>query len=227
MDRTPYPIPFVLLLGALAGVFAACGSESSGKRYDGAAQGAGGAAGSTQTGVGSGGGPGMDAAAGGGGALAYGGTSGSGGIMGAGGRPDVAAALDSGVDAPSIDGWADGPLDAPAVDAGVDLAGQPCGDATCSSNQACAQVGGGPQPPCVAPTDAGTCPDDMFQGLVLVPSCSQTGGSYHHPGCSTPPPTPRCYDLPDGCTDYCSCACPARGGGACYPGPGYFFCSYP
>ena len=226
-DRPPNPIASVLVLGALVAILAACGSESSGKRYDGAAQGSGGAAGSTQPILGSGGIPGVDAATGGGGTLAYGGASGAGGIIGAGGRLDAAAALEGGVDAPAVDGAADAPLDAPALDAGADLSGQPCGDAACSSNQACAQVGGGPQPPCVAPTDAGTSPDDIFQGLVLVPSCSQTGGSYHQPGCTTPPPTPRCYDLPDGCADYCACACPARGGGGCYPGPGYFFCSYP
>lgn len=139
---------------------------------------------------------------------------------------DVISRIDGGRDAPALDAGLDAALDAPAADAGVDLAPQPCGDAACRSGQACALVAGGPQPPCVAPTDAGTCPEGPFYGLVLVDSCSQTGGSHHQPGCTTPPPSPRCYDLPDGCGDYCSCVCRSSGGN-CSPGPGYYYCGFP
>jgi hypothetical protein len=117
--------------------------------------------------------------------------------------------------------------DAPASDA--DANGQPCGDAAaCGPGQACALVMGGPVAQCFPPTaaelDAGACSG----GFVLVSSCRVGGGStYYQPGCTEPPATPRCYDLPDACGDYCSCMCPSGGGGGCYLGPGYYLCGYP
>jgi hypothetical protein len=217
----------------LALVALACGSESSGRKYDGGSPGAGGAGAFPQTSVGSGG------------AVGAGGVLGSGGVVGAGGgagtgavdATDVVVPLDSGPDAPALDAGLDAALDAPALDAGldaaldapgadagVDSAGQPCGDAACSPGQACVLKGGGPVPPCDPPSDAGTCPDWM----VLVASC---GGSYaapyRQPGCTTPPPSPRCYDVPGACEDLCSCVCGLSFGFGCNPGPGYYFCSYP
>jgi hypothetical protein len=128
---------------------------------------------------------------------------------------DVVDAVDAGQDAAVVD--------TPAADVGAELAGQPCGDAACNPGQACILKGGGPVPPCDPPSDAGTCPD----WLVLVASCGGSGPPYRQPGCTTPPPSPRCYDVPGACEDLCSCVCGLSFGFGCNPGPGYYFCSYP
>jgi hypothetical protein len=228
--RPSDPTVMFIGLGALAVMAVACGSESSGKKHDG-----GGAVGA-------------------GGVTASGGVSGTGGLIGSGGgsgtgtgvadASDVTQLLDAGADAPAADAPAvdapavdasaldatlDKPMpDAPALDTGLDASGQTCGDAACGPGQACVLKAGGPVPQCLAPTaaelDAGACSD----GWVLVPSCSVGGGPTHYqPGCTTPPPSPRCYDVPGACEDICSCVCGLPLDRGCNPGPGYYLCSYP
>ena len=217
----------VAAIGALALGGLACGSDGVAKK-DSATSTAGGDRSL-----------GMDGAPVAGGARGSGGISGSGGSVGTGGATstgsatvdasDVATTFDGGLDAPAVDvmpAALDATVDAPAAETSVDSATQPCGNAACRPGQACALVGGGPAPPCMPTTDAGTCADDLFTGLVLVASCSQPGGAYHQPGCTTPPASPQCYDLPAGCEDYCSCVCQPPGG-HCSPGPGYYYCGYP
>jgi len=127
---------------------------------------------------------------------------------------DVVDAVDSGQDAQV--------LDVPAAYAALDLS-QPCGDAACGAGQACALIGGGPVPPCESATDAGSCSD----GLVLVPSCSGYGATgEHRPGCTPPPPSPKCYTMPEACTDFCSCLC-GYGGAGCFRTGTYFTCALP
>jgi hypothetical protein len=142
------------------------------------------------------------------------------------GTVDAGAGGGRATDGAIVDG-ADGAADAPAIDAPVaDSAPdvpQACGDAVCRSGQTCALIGGGAQPPCDPPLDAGTCPSY----LVLVASCGGYGPPSRQPGCTTPPDTPKCYDLPDGCDDFCSCVCGLPKNWGCYPGPGYLFCSRP
>jgi hypothetical protein len=123
----------------------------------------------------------------------------------------------------TVDGGQDAAvLDAPAADSVPD-SGQTCGDAACGPGQACALIGGGPVPPCEAATDAGSCSD----GLVLVASCSGYGAAIERrPGCSTPPPSPKCYAKPDACTDFCSCLC-GYGGAGCFRTGAYFTCALP
>jgi hypothetical protein len=139
---------------------------------------------------------------------------------------------DAGADAPTADApRADAPIadvpiaDAPATDGAPDAAAEKCGDAAaCGPRQACFLIGGGPVPLCESPIDAGTCRED----LVLVASCSVGGGpTYWQPGCTPPPPSPKCTQLPDGCGDPCACLCPNTIAGACHPMFGYIACSMP
>jgi len=157
-----------------------------------------------------------------GGSLGVAGLGGAAGALGTGGAVpfDAGAAGGLATDASLVDGALDAPaVDAPVADATGDST-QACGDAVCRSNQTCAQIGGGPAPPCDLPLDGGTC----AAHLVLVASCGNYGSPSRQPGCTTPPDTPQCYDTPDGC-DFCSCVCGA--GAGCYPGPGYLVCGRP
>lgn len=125
---------------------------------------------------------------------------------------DVMDTVDGGQDAPAVD--------APAADAALD-ARQPCGDASCGPGQACFLIAGGAVPLCLPAGDAGTCGTDM----VRVASCSVgSGPTRWEPGCTTPPPSPQCYDIPDACADPCSCVCPSRSPWGCGTGPGYLTC---
>jgi hypothetical protein len=142
--------------------------------------------------------------------------------------PDLAVdvAVEIAVEAPAYDApiTVDEGPDAPLADAPLDAATPGCGDAaTCGTGQACVLISGGPRPLCAAPSDAGTC----TAGLVLVASCSDPStGSERRPGCSTPPPSPHCAQLADGCGDPCACLCPG-GGAGCFPAFGYTVCSLP
>ena len=125
---------------------------------------------------------------------------------------DVLDTVDGGQDTPAVD--------APAADAALD-ARQPCGDDSCGPGQACFLIAGGAVPLCLPAGDAGTCGTDM----VRVASCSVGGGpTFWEPGCTTPPPSPRCYDVPDACADPCSCVCPSHSPWGCGTGPGYLIC---
>jgi hypothetical protein len=219
------PSVAIAAIGAFALGALACGSDSIVKKDSGVTSGAGGAAGATST-VGSDGSLGTDGAPAAGGAQGTGGFGGTGGSFGTGGATntggtkidaaDAFAALDVGVDASGVD--------ASALDADADSGAQPCSDAACRSNQTCMLIGGGPQPPCDPPDDAGTCPD----WLVLVGSCGGNGGpSYRTPGCTTPPDSPKCYEVPDGCADPCTCICGQPRNLGCNPGPGYLLCGRP
>jgi hypothetical protein len=209
----------IAAIGAFALGALACGSDSIVKKDSGVTSGTGGAAGATST-VGSDGSLGTDGAPAAGGAQGTGGSFGTGGATNTGGSKidtaDAFAALDGGVDAPMVD--------ASAVDADADSGAQPCGDAACRSNQTCMLIGGGPQPPCDPPDDAGACPD----WLVLVGSCGGNGGpAYRTSGCTTPPDSPKCYEVPDGCADPCTCICGQPRNLGCNPGPGYLLCGRP
>ena len=159
-----------------------------------------------------------------GGSLGVDGLGGAAGALGSGGAVPIDAGAAGGLasDASLVDGAVDAPaVDAPVADATADST-QSCGDAVCRSNQTCAQIGGGPVPPCDLPLDGGTCAPH----LVLVASCGGYGPPPRSPGCTSPPDTPKCYDLPDGCGDFCKCVCGAPAAG-CYQGPGYLFCTRP
>ena len=209
-------------------VMFACSSKSSLK----GGPGTGGAASATQTAGGSQGAGGSLGSGGipGTGGVGSGGKSGMGGV-GSGGSPGTGGGTsDGGVEVARIDdggvvlvGVQDAGQDAPLVlDAAVDLAIQTCGDAAaCGSGQACVLVGGGAVPWCQPPEDGGVC----GLGLVPVDSCGGVSGPPpYRPGCTNPPPTPKCLGLTDGCSDPCSCVCPGAG---CYKGPGYTICSMP
>ena len=120
-----------------------------------------------------------------------------------------------------VDGGQDAPVrDALAAEADRDTR-PPCGDAACGPGQACALIIGGAVPPCYPLGDASDC----GEGLVLVASCSVGGGpTYYQPGCTPPAPSPRCYDVPDGCGDPCTCVCPSRSSWGCTTTPGYLMC---
>lgn len=197
----------VIVVSALVAWTLACGSESS-LKAKGAVD-----AGAVDAEIGarsSGGSPdvaGLGGGAGGAMAIDAAGTGGGGGVDG--------SVVDAASDATAID--------APAADTVAD-ATQPCGDAVCRSGQTCALIGGGAVPPCDPLLDAGTCPEYR----VLIPSCGGgSGPPPRQPGCTTPPDTPKCYDLPDGCDDFCTCVCGQPRGWGCNPGPGYLFCGRP
>ncbi len=124
---------------------------------------------------------------------------------------DVVVPADAGQDVPS------------AVDAAPDAGIQSCGSTTCHSGQACVLRSGGPAPLCQALGDGG-CPP----GLVYAFSCYIPGaGVQVSPGCTEPAPAPGCVDLPDACSDLCSCICPPVGGGECIVTSAYVLCGYP
>jgi hypothetical protein len=111
------------------------------------------------------------------------------------------------------------------LDQAVDTGGQSCGKATCTSDQVCVLVSGGPAPLCHAPGDGGCPPDWVYTTSCYDPSM----GAQVSPGCSEPSlsPAPHCVDVPAACSDLCSCICHVGGGVGCVVTPAYLFCGYP
>jgi hypothetical protein len=87
----------------------------------------------------------------------------------------------------------------------------PCAGVNCGNRQVCVHYSSNAAARCQAEEDGG-CP----AGLVPAASCyDQPSAAWVSPGCTNPPPTSRCVDIPDPCSDLCDCVCPADAGGTC------------